>query len=132
MQNKVLRAELRLSPELDPCKVIINLSREFNFRKIVLDDIDRTEDSGGLRARINNLASGIDAETSLEECSSPEGYAEMLCRYSGPVVDFLNGRRQIVKAELSAYVMQSIHKGHIVKRVERQGDAPSWWLFRDE
>jgi len=132
MKNKFLETELKLSPGIDPGKIIINLAKRFNFRSIVLDDIDRIEDSEGeLIARIGNLAGGIDAEATIMEDATPQGYAAVLCMYTGPVVGFSEGRKQIIRAHLSAHVLQNICHGRILRKAERYGRTPEWWPFED-
>jgi len=132
MKNKFLETELKLSPGIDPGRIIINLAKRFNFRSIVLDDIDRIEDSeGGLIARIGNLACGIDAEAILKEDATPQGYAAVLCMYTGPVIGFLDGEKKIAQAKLSAHVLQNICHGRILRKIERHGYTPEWWPFED-
>jgi len=131
MKNKFLKTELKLCPGLDPGKIIINLAKRFNFRNIVLDDIDRNEYSEGLIAKISNLADGIDAEAAVMEDATPQGYDAVLCTYAGPVIGFLEGRKQIIRARLSAHVLQNICHERILRKIERYGYTPEWWPFKD-
>ena len=132
MRSKFLEFELKLCPGLDPGAIIMNLTKRFNFRNIVLDDIDRTEDFEGLIARVGNLANGIDAKATIMEDATFQGYDAVLCTYNGPVIGFLDDRRQIVRAELSAYTFQNIScRGRLVRKAERQGYTPEWWPFED-
>jgi len=123
--------DMSLYPGLEPRKIIINLAKRFHFRDLVLDDIDRIESSDELRATVRNLCDGIDAEAILKEDITPQGYAATLCKYTGPVVGFLDGKRQVVRAEISAYVFLGCCRGRFVRKAERHGDTPEWWPFED-
>ncbi|MFH1710910.1 MAG: hypothetical protein ABH840_01210 [Nanoarchaeota archaeon] len=131
MMNNFLETELKLGPGLYPGRIIADIAKRFKFREIVLDDIDRNEDSDVLRARVVNLAEGIDAEVEVMEDATPQGYPAVLCKYTGPVIGFSNRKRQIIRAELSAYVIQGVCKGRILRKIERHGYTPEWWPFED-
>jgi len=73
----------------------------------------------------------MDAEATLEEGVTSQGYATSLCEYTGPVIGFLNGERRIVMAEFSAHGFTGICRGQIVRAAERHGYTPTWWPFED-
>ena len=84
MLSKFLKIDLELCPGLEPRQIIIDIARRFNFRDISFGDIERVEYFGKIRARVANLAEGMDAEATLEEGATsqdiPLHYVLMLGR----------------------------------------------------